>query len=50
MAGLLQHYLNPLHIYCRLRDFGLSKITAGKIITTYEKCFFIKIHLIRKEK
>jgi len=25
MEGIIQHYMNPLHIYCRLRELGLSK-------------------------
>jgi len=26
-----QHYLNPLHIYCRLIDVGFGRVTARKI-------------------
>jgi hypothetical protein len=32
----LQHYMNPLHVYCRLRDFGLSKSSAAKLGKLYE--------------
>lgn len=32
----LQHFLCPLHIYCRLRDLGLSKKTARCLSTLYE--------------
>lgn len=32
-----QHYLNPLHVRCRLRDCGVSKDKATKISGWYEK-------------
>ena len=32
-----EHFLNPLHVYCRLRDFGLSKGLAVRLSKFYEK-------------
>ena len=34
---LLQHILNPLHVYCRLRDGGLSLKKARRIGMSYER-------------
>jgi len=28
LQGLREHYLNPLHVYCRLIDLGLSRASA----------------------
>lgn len=25
MGSVIKHYMNPMHIYCRLRDLGLVK-------------------------
>ena len=36
MKKSLQHSLNALHMYCRLRDFGLPIRQAKKIATIYE--------------
>ncbi|HEU6438353.1 MAG TPA: hypothetical protein VE028_12955 [Nitratidesulfovibrio sp.] len=33
----LQHRFNPLHVYCRLRDVGLSPRTAGRVSGLYER-------------
>lgn len=35
----LQHYLNPLHFYCRLRDWGVSSHTASRLCSRYEKFY-----------
>jgi len=40
MGSALKHYLNPLHVYCRLRDFGIAKGHAVLICRLYEKTFF----------
>ena len=32
-----QHKTNPLHVYCRLRELGISKNNTKKIVTCYEK-------------
>jgi hypothetical protein len=45
MVSKIQHYLNPLHIYCRLRDFGLSQYQATALCKFYEKIFFRLLYL-----
>lgn len=35
----LQHYLNPLHIYCRLRTFGVAKTSAKRFCGAYERVY-----------
>ncbi len=35
----IQHVLNPLHVYCRLRDFGLPSGFAGRISLFYERIY-----------
>ncbi|MBN1849984.1 MAG: hypothetical protein JW932_15535 [Deltaproteobacteria bacterium] len=34
---LLQHYLHPLHIWCRLMDLGISRKRAIKLGRLYEE-------------
>lgn len=34
---LLQHALNPLHVYCRLRDSGLPPAQAQRVCRLYER-------------
>ena len=44
----VQHRLNPLHVYCRLLDRGISKklaMSAGKI---YELLLFISLSFLIK--
>ena len=36
----LQHYLNPLHVYCRLRDMGIPKAIAISVCKFYEHAVF----------
>jgi len=36
----IQHVLNPLHVYCRLRDLNIRKTSALEIATVYDKMFF----------
>lgn len=36
----IQHMTNPLHIYCRLIDFGLSMRFSRKLGIFYEKCLY----------
>lgn len=38
--GFYEHKFNPLHLYCRLIDFGLSKENALKKASFYEFKFF----------
>jgi len=40
MMNAIQHYLNPLHVYCRLRDAGIAKEKAIHICCLYENLFF----------
>ncbi len=44
MLSGFQHYLNPLHLYCRMRDLGLPKRLARIVGRVYEstlfKCFY----------
>jgi len=40
MSAGLQHHLNPLHIYCRLRDLGLKKRSAMVVCMLYERSIF----------
>ena len=35
----LQHHFNPLHVYCRLRDYGLSYRAAIRISSAYERVY-----------
>lgn len=40
IIAILQHYLNPLHIYCRLRDLGLAKAPAAFFCRVYDQFLF----------
>lgn len=40
MRRLLVHLLNPLHVYCRLRDCGLGPERARRLCGAYERIFF----------
>jgi hypothetical protein len=40
MDARLQHYMNPMHIYCRLRDLGLDKSQAIHLSRAYEWAIF----------
>jgi len=40
MTNALRHFLNPLHVYCRLRDMGLGKGVASSFCVFYEKAVF----------
>jgi len=40
MSHKLQHYLNPLHVYCRMRDMGIAKDTALYLSRVYERAVF----------
>lgn len=39
-ASAAQHYLNPLHVYCRLRDLGLPGPVARTISSGYERILY----------
>lgn len=36
----LQHRLNPVHMYCRLLDFGLDKSLAIRWCGVYERFIY----------
>ena len=40
MKGTIQHFANPLHIYCRLRDIGIPKWVAVFVCRGYEQTVF----------
>lgn len=40
MRRFLQHCLNPLHIYCRLCEVGISKGTAVRVSNLYERYIY----------
>ncbi len=35
-----QHYLNPLHVYCRLCDLGLPSTVARAVSSGYERVLY----------
>ena len=44
----VQHRLNPLHVYCRLLDRGMSKNRAMSVGKTYELLLFIALSFLIK--
>jgi hypothetical protein len=40
MINTFQHYLNPLHVYCRLRDLRVPKGVAIFLCKFYEQAIF----------
>ena len=36
----LQHRLNPVHMYCRLVDFGLASVSARRVCSVYERFIY----------
>ena len=49
MNTSLQHYLNPLHIFCRLRGLGLAKKPAFYVCYFYEYIIFNPFLLVLKK-
>lgn len=45
MKKILRHYLNPLHVYCRLRDLGLKAPMALRVSTLYERALYRRLAL-----
>jgi hypothetical protein len=43
MTNTLQHYLNPLHVYCRLRDIRVPKGVAILLCKVYERAIFKRL-------
>jgi len=37
-----EHFFNPLHLYCRLLDLGLSEGVSRWICTFYERLLMVK--------
>ena len=40
LRRILQHLLNPLHVYCRLRDFGVGSLKARRVCLSYERIVY----------
>lgn len=41
MSKIFQHCINPLHVYCRLRDVGIPKDYAVPLCRFYENTIFM---------
>lgn len=39
VKAYLQHRFNPLHVYCRLCDYGLSTTLAIRLSHAYERFY-----------
>ena len=39
VRSYLQHRFNPLHVYCRLCDYGLSTKAAIRLSSAYERIY-----------
>jgi len=39
MKEKLRHRLNPLHVYCRLREAGLARCKARRFCVLYERIY-----------
>jgi hypothetical protein len=37
IRNFMQHFFNPLHVYCRLKDMGVKTPTAHKMSKAYER-------------
>ena len=40
---LIQHVINPLHVFCRLMDIGLNRQTALSLSRLYEHIVFKRL-------
>jgi len=40
LKNSLQHLLNPVHMYCRLMDFGMTKSQARRMCAVYERLIY----------
>jgi len=40
LRNYLQHRLNPVHMYCRLMDFGVAKERARRMCSVYERFIY----------
>jgi hypothetical protein len=50
MGPAFKHYMNPLHVYCRLRDLGVPKGAATFVCRFYEARVFNKYILKREHR
>lgn len=39
VKSYIQHYFNPLHVYCRLRDAGVPNRAAIRVSAVYERVY-----------
>lgn len=39
----LQHFLNPLHLYCRLVEAGLTEPLARRMSRAYERALYRRL-------
>lgn len=39
MKETLRHYLNPLHVFCRLKSCGLPNSTVIRLCGVYERVY-----------
>lgn len=44
----IQHRLNPLHVYCRFVDSGLSRRSSALLCKTYEMVIFVWVAWVLK--
>ena len=44
----IQHYVNPLHVYCRFVEMGCSKKKSMLICKCYEKSIFKCVDIVLK--
>ncbi|MFW5490570.1 MAG: hypothetical protein ACNI3A_19485 [Desulfovibrio sp.] len=40
MRMLLQHFFNPLHVFCRLKEWGVAARTAQRVCLAYERTIY----------
>lgn len=40
LRNTVQHLLNPLHVYCRLRDMGFKAHSARRVTCNYERIVY----------
>ncbi len=41
--SVLQHYFNPLHVYCRLCEFGIAPGAAQRMCGWYERVYRVAL-------
>ncbi len=40
LKDMARHILNPLHVFCRLRQLGMSVPAARRMCRVYEYCVY----------